>query len=119
MVLSLRPAIAGLFLAGAVLGAAPAMADVFSSQDFSGDTATLDQLPGVNLDVAPGYGGGFSNCAEDDRPSFTGRSLTPQKSTTCRVGNFSITSTSPSSSSQLYDTTYGGNPPPWVPSWKP
>lgn len=120
MVLRLRPAVAGLVLAGAALGAAPAMADVFSSQDFSGDTATLDQLPGVNLDVAPGYGGGLGNCAEDERPSFTGGRLTPHRSTTCRFGNFSITSGTPGPTSrQLYDTTYGGNPPPWVPRWKP
>lgn len=119
MASSLRPAIAGIFVTGALLGAAPALADVFSSQNFSGDTATLDQLPGVNLDVAPGYGSGASNCTEDERPSFSGRSLTPHTSTTCRFGNFSITSSSPGTSSQLYDTTYGGNPPPWVPRWKP
>jgi len=119
MVVSLRPAVAGLFLAAAAFGAAPALADAFSSQNFSGDTATLDQLPGVNLDVAPGYGAGLSNCAEDERPAFAGGRLTPHRSTTCRFGNFSITSGNADSSSQLYDTTYGGNPPPWVPRWKP
>ena len=119
MVSSLRPAVAAIILATASFGSLPAAADVFSSQNFSGGEATLDQLPGVNLDVAPGYGNGFSNCAEDDKPSFSGRSLTPQRSTTCRFGNFSISSGNAPSSSQLYDTTYGGNPPPWVPNWKP
>ena len=119
MAFSFRPALAGLLLAGAAFGTTPALADVFSSQGFSGETTTLDNLPGVNLDAAPGFGGGFSNCAEDDRPSFATRSLSPQKTTTCRFGNFSITSGSSDSASHLYDTTYGGNPPPWVPNWRP
>lgn len=114
----LRPIAAGLALAGAAL-AAPAHADVFSSQSFTGDTATTDNLPGVNLDVVPGLSNGFSNCAEDAVPSFATPGLPPQKSTTCRFGNFSITSTNSGAASQLYDTTYGGNPPPWVPNWRP
>jgi len=118
MALSLRPAVAGLLLAGFAF-AAPAHADVFSSQGFSGETTTMDKLPGVNLDVVPGYGNGLSNCAEDETPSFASRGLAPQKSTTCRFGNFSITSTNNNSASHLYDTTYGGNPPPWVPNWRP
>ena len=119
MALSLRPALAGLLLAGVALAVAPAHADVFSSQGFSGETTTMDKLPGVNLDVVPGYGNGLGNCAEDETPSFSTRGLTPQRSTTCRFGNFSITSTNNNSASQLYDTTYGGNPPPWVPNWRP
>ena len=119
MTLSFRPAATGLFLAGMMLAAAPAFADVFSSQGFSGETTTLDNLPGVNLDVAPGYGNGLDNCVENDRPSFATRSLSPQKTTTCSFGNFSITSGNSGSASHLYDTTYGGNPPPWVPNWRP
>lgn len=119
MAVSFRPAFAGLLLAGIAFATSPAAADVFSSQGFSGDTTTLDQLPGVNLDVVPGFGNGFSNCTEDETPSFATRSLSPQKTTTCRLGGFSITSTGSPSASQLYDTTYGGNPPPWVPSWRP
>lgn len=120
MAFTFRPAVAGLFLTAATLGATPALADVFSSQGFSGETTTLEKLPGVNLDVVPGYGNGASNCAEEDALTFTPRGGTmPHRATTCRFGNFSITSTGPSSSSALYDTTYGGNPPPWVPSWRP
>lgn len=118
MTLLFRPAVAGLLLASAAL-AAPAYADAFSSQGFSGETTTMDKLPGVNLDVVPGYSDGLGNCSEDAHPSFATRSLSPQKSTTCRFGNFSITSTNNNSAQQLYDTTYGGNPPPWVPTWKP
>ena len=119
MASSLRPALAGLLLAGVTLVAAPAFADVFSSQDFSGDTATLDQLPGVNLDLAPGYANGLGNCEEDMTASFSTRSLAPQRMTTCRYGNFSITSGNSSGARNLYDTTYGGNPPPWAPTWRP
>lgn len=111
--------LAATAFAATAFAGSPAFADAFSSQSFSGGTTTLEQLPGVNLDVAPGYGNGLGNCAEDDMPSFSGRSLTPQKTTTCRFGNFSITSGNSKSQSQLYDTTYGGNPPPWVPNWKP
>lgn len=114
-----RFAAAGLLAAAAAFAGAPAFADAFSSQNFSGGTTTLEQLPGVNLDIAPGYGNGLSNCAEDEMPSFSARSLKPQKTTTCRFGNFSITSGNSQTESQLYDTTYGGNPPPWVPNWKP
>lgn len=118
MASSLRPAIAALFVAS-VLGAGPAFADVFSSQNFSGGETKLDQLPGVNLNAAPGIGAGFENCAEDTMPSYSPGDPTPRKSTTCRIGNFSITSSNSGGASQLYDTTYGGNPPPWVPTWRP
>lgn len=115
-----RPALAGLFLTAAALAATPALADVFSSQDFSGQTTTLEKLPGVNLDVVPGYGNGAGNCAQEDTTAFaSGGGMMPQTATTCRFGNFSITSTGSGSSSALYDNTYGGNPPPWVPRWKP
>lgn len=121
MALTFRPAVAGLFLTAAALGATPALADVFSSQGFSGETATLEQLPGVNLDVVPGYGNSTSNCTEESTTAFStgiGRGNMPQRATTCRFGNFSITSSGSGGSSALYDTTYGGNPPPWVPNWR-
>jgi len=118
MAFTFRPAVAGLFLAVAV-GSAPAFADVFSSQDFSGETTTLDKLPGVNLDVVPGYGNGAGNCSQEDTTAFaSGGGMMPQTATTCRFGNFSITSSGSGGSSALYDTTYGGNPPPWVPNWR-
>lgn len=119
MASTFRPALAGLLLTTVALGATPALADVFSSQGFSGETATLEQLPGVNLDVVPGFGNSASNCMENDTMAFaTGGGNLPQRATTCRFGNFSITSTGSGGSSALYDTTYGGNPPPWVPNWR-
>lgn len=119
MVSIFRPAVAGLFLTVAAFGATPALADVFSSQGFSGETATLEQLPGVNLDVAPGYGNSAGNCVEETTMGFSrSNGGLPQKATTCRYGNFSITSTGSGGSSTFYDTTYGGNPPPWVPRWR-
>jgi hypothetical protein len=53
--------------------------------------------------------------------SFSTRGLAPQRTTTCRYGNFSITSSSGASDGarHRYDMTYGGNPPPWAPSWRP
>lgn len=119
MAFNLRPAVAGVFLTAAILGISPALADVFSSQGFSGDTTTLNQLPGVNLDVVPGFSNGTSNCVEENTMAFSGGSNMPQRSTTCRMGNFSITTTGSDASTSGYDTTYGGNPPPWVPRWRP
>lgn len=118
---SLRPVFAGLLLSALAIVAKPALADVFSSQGFSGETATVDQLPGVNFDVIPGNSSSASNCAEEDTMAFaTGRGGNlPQRATTCRFGNFSITSTGSNSASGFYDTTYGGNRPPWVPNWRP
>lgn len=119
MAFKFRAAIAGLFLTSAAFGATPALADVFSSQSFSGETATLEQLPGVNLDVVPGYSNGTSNCVEENTMAYSGGANLPQKATTCRMGNFSITTTGSGAPSAFYDNTYGGNPPPWVPRWRP
>lgn len=119
MMLIFRPALAGLFLSATAVSVTPAFADVFSSQGFSGETTTLEKLPGVNLDVVPGYGNGTGNCSEEEMTAFTAGRSVPQRATTCRFGNFAITSTAPASPSALYDTTYGGNPPPWVPNWRP
>ena len=119
MAFNLRPAVAGLFLAATAFGVSPALADVFSSQGFTGDTTTIEQLPGVNLDVVPGFSNGTSNCVEENTMAFSGGSNMPQKATTCRMGNFSITTTGSGAPTSGYDTTYGGNPPPWVPRWRP
>lgn len=117
MVFTFRPAVIGFTLAATALCAGPALADVFSSQDFSGGTATIEQLPGVNLDVVPGNSAS-GNCVEEQTMAFSTRAGNlPQRATTCRFGNFSITSSS-TNGSALYDTTYGGNPPPWVPRWR-
>lgn len=103
------------------LAVQPARADVFSSQGFSGGTTTLDNLPGVNLDAVPGYVTGKSNCAETELPSFGARSpMGGERGTTCRFGNFSITTTGSGPTARpRHDLIYGGNPPPWVPNWQP
>lgn len=104
--------------AGAMLIAASAQADVFSDQNFSGESASLNALPGVNLDAAPGFSGA-SNCVETGTASFrtrTGRETATV--TECKVGNFTF-STIGETPSPHYDTTYGGNPPPWAEGWRP
>lgn len=99
--------------------ALPAHADVFSSQSFDGGTQTLDALPGVNLDVVPGMNGG-RNCAEETVPAYSSGSIFGEtKATTCRYGNFSITTTGGSGARNHLDLTYGGNPPPWEQGWRP
>jgi len=109
-----------LVLGSAMFMAVPAHADVFSSQGFSGETTTLDSLPGVNLDAVPGFGSGTENCVETASPAFSRRNgLAEGRATTCRFGNFSITTTGSDRPSALYDTTYGGNPPPWQQGWRP
>ncbi|MEO3998671.1 hypothetical protein [Mesorhizobium sp. CAU 1732] len=116
-----RPALnllAGVAIAGFV-AVAPAQADVFSSQTFSGDAATSDALPGVNLNAAPGSPLN-GNCVETDMPSFHTRSNSlsgGSRATECSFGNFSITTTNGASPNFGYDNTYGGNPPPWMQGW--
>ncbi len=104
-----------------MLAASSAQADVFSSQSFDGGTTTLDNLPGVNLDAAPGFVTGAGNCTEGEVPAFAmGNGAMPTRGTTCNYGNFSITTTGSTSSLMPgHDLTYGGNPPPWVPNWRP
>lgn len=114
---------AAIFLGAALLVSAPAYADVFSSQNFSGDTAKLDNLPGVNLQGTPAMAmNGNDNCSE----SYVGNSQFNTRdpfarATTCKYGNFSITTTNnnhvggPGSPNDVY----GGNPPPWAQGWRP
>lgn len=109
------------FIGCAVLALAPARADVFSSQSFDGGTMTLDNLPGVNLDNVPGFVTGTGNCAEADVPAFSmGNGAMATRGTTCRYGNFSITTTGDSNALMPRQTlTYGDNPPPWAQGWRP
>ncbi|MEO3387731.1 hypothetical protein [Mesorhizobium sp. CAU 1741] len=103
--------------------AAQAHADVFSSQGFSGETTTLQALPGVNLDAGTTFSAGSAlggNCVETLAPSFSGRSMgLSEKVTECRVGNFSFSASQGQDKLPAYDNTYGGNPPPWERGWKP
>ena len=110
-----------LVLGCAMLAALPARADVFSSQGFTGETTTLNNLPGVNLDATPGFGGGAGNCTETEMPSYASRDRygNTVRGTTCRLGNFSITTMGGGSGRTSLDTTYGGNPPPWQQGWRP
>ena len=111
--------LAGLLLAGTVTAAAPARADVFSSQSFTGETTTLNALPGVNLDAAPGAAVN-GRCVESEVAAFTTRGAPEGGTMTeCRFGNFSLSTTRSKSANRPYDTTYGGNPPPWMQGWRP
>ena len=110
-----------LVLGCAMLAALPARADVFSSQGFSGETTTLENLPGVNLDAVPGIVTGTGNCTETEMPAFGHRDMMgTTRGTTCRLGNFSITTTGNGQAQRpRHDLTYGGNPPPWMQGWRP
>jgi hypothetical protein len=103
----------------ATLLAMPVQAEVFSSQTFDGSEATLNALPGVNLDAVPGMNGLGGNCSEDTVPAFSGGLTGDAKATTCKYGNFSITTTGSQGPRNHLDTTYGGNPPPWQQGWRP
>lgn len=114
----LLPALAGAMIVGVSL-AAPAHADVFSSQSFTGETTTLNNLPGVNLDATPGFGGG-GNCVDSQVTSFSPRDGHQSGTKTeCRVGSFTFSTVRSGSQQRALDTTYGGNPPPWQQGWRP
>lgn len=108
-----------LALGTALAAAAPASADVFSSQGFSGETTTLNNLPGVNLDGVPGFSGSSGNCVEEQMPAFGRNASGDVKATTCQFGRFSITTSGGSAAPNRNDLTYGGNPPPWQQGWRP
>lgn len=107
-------------LSAGVLAASPAAADVFSSQGFSGETSTLNALPGVNLDVTPGSSVS-SNCTEVEKPAYAyGRDRTGSGTwTECKVGNFTFSSGSNSSQIMGRDPAYNFQPPPWAEGWRP
>lgn len=115
----MKPSSALLLVLAGLFAAAPASADVFSSQGFSGEETTLNNLPGVNLDAVPGYGGSTSNCKETDVTAFGPGGSHTSKGTTCSFGNFSITTSSGRGPRSSPDLTYGGNPPPWMQGWRP
>lgn len=103
-----------------VASASAAHADVFSSQSFSGDTSSLNHLPGVNLNAAPGASVN-GNCVETNVTGFSNRN-SPYGGgtmTECRLGNFSISTMREGPRGPAYNTTYGGNPPPWAQGWRP
>jgi len=108
-----------LALGAALAAAMPASADVFSSQGFSGETTTLNALPGVNLDAVPGFSGSSGNCVESEVQAFKGGATGSQKATTCQFGRFSVTTTGGASPAPRNDLIYGGNPPPWQQGWRP
>lgn len=112
---SLSVAIASL----ALLASAPAFADVFSSQGFSGQTSTLNNLPGVNLDTVPGFSKN-QNCVETDVSSLSWRDGPLNGTRTdCKVGNFTFSTVRGSDMPNPNDMRYGGNPPPWEQRWRP
>lgn len=115
----LKLVVASCLVAGS-LGASPVFADVFSSQGFTGETTTLNALPGVNLDVAPGSPIG-GNCNEVQVPaySFGDRSGFATKRTECKVGNFTFSTSGSNSAIMGRDSTYNYQPPPWAEGWRP
>lgn len=116
--MSIKSALALTLASACLLTAAPASADVFSSQGFSGEETTLNNLPGVDLNAVPGFGGGSSNCEETDVPTFGRSGHQTLRGTTCNYGNFSITTTTGQGRNSP-DLTYGGNAPPWLQGWRP
>lgn len=101
------------------LAATPASADVFSSQGFTGETSTLNALPGVNLDAAPGSSLG-GNCVEVEKPAYAyGRNGIGGTWTECKVGNFTFSSGSGSTQMMGRDPAYNFQPPPWAEGWRP
>ena len=115
--MSIKSTFAFALVGASLLAVAPASADVFSSQGFSGEETTLNNLPGVNLDTVPGFGGSSSNCEETEVAAF-GPGNHTTRGTTCKFGKFSITTTTGPGRSGP-DLTYGGNPPPWMQGWRP
>ncbi len=110
-----------LIAAGTLMAiVAPAHADVFSSQSFSGSGTTLNNLPGVNLDAGTGVAAG-SNCVETPVNSYSWRdSPGIGTRTDCTVGNFTFSTVRDGNGpARPDDTTYGGNPPPWEQRWRP
>lgn len=101
----------------------PVHADVFSSQGFTGDTTTLQALPGVDPSTGTSFSAnnGTNNCVDKPAAYSFGNGHTSATRTECRVGNFSFSTTRSTDQNPSYDfdTTYGGNPPPWLQGWKP
>lgn len=103
----------------ALLFPAVALADVFSSQGFSGETTTLNNLPGVNLDAVPGFSKN-NNCVESKMDSMSWRDGPPNGvRTDCTVGNFTFSTVRGGDVPNPNDMRYGGNPPPWEQRWRP
>lgn len=119
------PSFPALAMSALLVLAGQAHADVFSSQGFSGETTTLQALPGVNLDAGTTFSAGSAlggDCIETTAPSFSGRDrriLGRQQVTECNFGNFSLSAGRGQNQLPPYDNTYGGNPPPWERGWKP
>lgn len=97
-----------------------AHADVFSSQGFSGETTTLQNLPGVNMGAGAGPAG-ESNCVESEVSSYSWRDGPLNGTRTdCTIGNFTFSTVrGRNAPNPVYDNTYGGNPPPWEQGWRP
>lgn len=120
----MAPSLSKLVVAGILatssLAAAPAAADVFSSQGFSGETTSLEALPGVNLGVVPGASTKGGNCREVEVPAYArGRGGMYDTWTECQVGNFTFSTTGDPSRMIGRDPTYNFQPPPWEQGWRP
>ena len=107
------------FASIALLVSSPAFSDVFSSQGFSGQSTTLNNLPGVNLDTVPGFSKN-ENCVESqfNAPSWRDGPRSGTR-TDCRVGSFTFSTERSGEVPNPNDLRYGGNPPPWEQRWRP
>ena len=111
--------LAASFLVTGALAASPVAADVFSSQGFTGETTTLNALPGVNLDAAPGSSLN-GNCAEVKMPAYArGRDGIGGTWTECKIGSFTFSSSGSRSAITGRDPAYNYQPPPWAGGWRP
>lgn len=98
-------------LAAVSLAPGSAKADAFSMQSFSGETATMNDLPGVRFDPLAGGPDLPQNCTERTVGyQEYGRHSTGGTVRECQVGNFTFSTTG--SPSALGGTRYHGMPAP-------
>lgn len=117
--------LAALALGATLLVCAPAMAEPFSMQGFTGETMSLDALPGVNLDAVPGMAASpQGDCRQYYAPSghhTIGRHALGTTVNECTVGNFTFSTTQ--GSSDLFGPTihnqYGKRPHAGWERWRP
>jgi hypothetical protein len=102
----------------------PAIAEPFSVQGFSGGSATMEALPGVNFDPSTGRVASGGKCVERQNTygfradrNFRGSSTL----TECNFGNFSVTTTSPQNDAMrpTQHNQFGMQPLPGWETWRP
>lgn len=103
--------LSAMLFATASLAPVVAKADAFSMQSFTGETATMNDLPGVRFDPLAGGPDLQQNCTERTvNYQEYGRHSTGGTVRECQVGNFTFSTTG--SSTTLGGTRYHGMPAP-------